>query len=425
MSSLTVGDVPAAIVRIARPLHGDDELDQLLDLVSRARIVLLGESTHGTREFFELRARLTRKLFAQHGFTALAIEGDWPDAVRVDRYIRGHGYDESAEQALESFAQFPTWMWRNDEVARLVDWLRGYNRYRLPEERAGFYGLDVYASHASSRAALAYLTHVDPEAAAAARESYACFDRAVPGPPSAPARAREEDIVDELLEMQRRRAARSGRSPSGEAWLCAIQRARLARSAPAYYRAMLAGSPEAWNLREAHMADTVSLLSEQLARGGQPAKLIVWAHNAHVGDARATAQGAAGQLTLGQLLRERYPRELSLVGFTTHDGTVECAHDWGEAPGAARVRSSLPESWEGLFHEAGIPRFMVTSAALKRGLGERVERLHRAIGAVYRPETERRSHYYAARLADQYDLVVHVDTTRAVEPLAPTRAANA
>ena len=401
----------------ARPIHGDDELEQLLDLVTHANIVLLGEATHGTHEFYDLRAQLTRKLIAERGFAAVAIEGDWPDALRVDRYVRQQGEDESAEEALASFERFPMWMWRNLEVAELVDWLHEHNRDRAPAERAGFYGLDLYSLHASMQSVLSYLDDVDPGLARRARQRYACFDQLDPQQYGMYAHMGmrddcEDEVIEQLVEMQRRRAARSGRAPSGDAWFHAIQNARVVKDAEAYYRAMFAGRTVSWNLRDTHMADTIDLLREQVGD-----KLVVWAHNSHVGDARATEMGDDGQITLGQLMRARHPDEVALVGFTTHDGTVECATDWDEPAQIERVRPSLPGSWEELFHEVELPRFFVAASALARHVGEHADRLHRAIGVVYRPETELRSHYYRARLAEQYDVIVHVDTTRAVTPL--------
>jgi erythromycin esterase-like protein len=423
MVSVPVGEVPEAVARVARPIHGDDEIDQLLDLLADANIVLLGEATHGTHEFYELRAQLTRRLIEHHGFAAVAIEGDWPDALRVDRYVRHQSDDESAEHALASFERFPTWMWRNLEVAEFVDWLHHHNRDLAPTARAGFYGLDLYSLHASMQAVLSYLDDVDPALAHRARERYACFDQLDPQQYGLHAHLGmrddcEEEVLEQLVEMQRRRAARSGRSPSGAAWFHAFQNARVVKDAEAYYRTMFAGRTASWNLRDTHMADTVDMLREQLATDrSKPAKLVVWAHNSHVGDARATELGDDGEITLGQILRMRYPDEVALLGFTTHDGTVECATDWDEPPMIERVRPSLPGSWEELFHATELARFFITSTALKRHVGENVRRLHRAIGVVYRPDTERRSHYYHARLADQYDVIVHLDTTRAVTPL--------
>jgi erythromycin esterase-like protein len=414
------GEPAASIARIARALHGDDELDQLLDLVLVAptRIVLLGESTHGTREFYEVRAALTRKLIEGHGFSALAIDADWPDALRVDRYLRGQGDDESAAAALAGFERFPAWRWRNACVAELVEWLRGWNRHRPPPERAGCYGLDLYALHASMRATLSYLAEVDPEAAARVRARYACLDHGAAGVAADPLPGDHDEevlevLVEELVEMQRRRAARSGRAPSGEAWFRAIHGTNLAHRAEAYYRALVAGAPSAFGLREVQLADTLDLLASQLARGGAPGKLVVWAHNEHVGDSRA----AARRHTLGSVLRRRHPNEVAIVGFTTSRGTVACAPEWDASPDAEDLAPAAEGSWEQLFHDTGVPRFMVTASALRRVVGEGAARPHRAIGAVYAPELERGRPDAAARLAERYDVVVHLDTTSAIEPL--------
>ncbi|HEU4734021.1 MAG TPA: erythromycin esterase family protein [Kofleriaceae bacterium] len=415
------GDGPGGIAQIARPIRGEQALDQLLDLVGTARIVLIGEASHGTHEFYDLRASLTRRLITYHGFDAVAIDGDWPDALRVDRYVRWQGDDDLAQDALCAFDRFPQWMWRNTDVAAFVDWLRSWNGQRPPEHRAGFYGLDLYSLNASIRAVLSCLDDADPAAARVARERYACLDHAGGDPEhdgvqprSVLAESYEDEVVAQLVEMQRRHAARSGRTPSGDGWFHAMQNAHVIKDAEAYYRAMLGDRGASWNLRDTHLADTLDLLAEHLGIFGRPAKLVVWAHNSHVGDARAARGGAGGELTLGQLMRQRHPGEALLIGMTTHTGAVCCAREWDGPWGPARVRPSLPGSWEELFHEAGIPRFYVTAAALGRLLGKDAERLHRAIGIIYRPENERRSHYYPARLAEQYDVVIHVDTTHAV-----------
>ncbi len=418
------GQPPPTIRSIARPIRGESDLDQLLDLVGTARIVMIGEASHGTHEFYDLRAALTRKLISQRGFAAVAIEGDWPDALRIDRYVRGHGDDESAAGALTAFERFPSWMWRNTDVAELIEWLRRWGSQRTPDRRAGFYGLDLYSLHASIRAVLSFLDEADPAAAELARERYACFGH-VGGDPEhngmrtqlGLAHSCEEEVVAQLVEMQRRHAARSGRTPGGDGWFHAMQNAHVIKDAEAYYRAMFGGHNASWNLRDTHMADTLDMLGEHLGAPGRPAKLVVWAHNSHVGDARATQLGDRGELTLGQLMRERHPGEVSLIGMTTHTGAVRCAHDWDGPARLELVRPSAPGSWEELFHDAGVARFYVTATALQRTIGERAERLHRAIGVVYRPETERGSHYYATRLADQFDLVIHIDATHAVKPL--------
>jgi erythromycin esterase-like protein len=405
-------EVSDGFSQVVCPIHGEDELDQLADLVSRSRIVLLGESTHGTREFYELRAALTRRLIAQHGFSALAIDADWPDVLPVDRYLRGLGDDESASAALASFERFPEWRWRNTEISDLVEWLRGFNHDRRPEARVGCYGLDLYALHASTRAVLSYLAELDPEAAIRARVRYACGGRAE-AELGESTEVCVEELVEELVEMQRRRSARSGRAPSGESWFRAIQGARVAHRAEAYYRALIAGASSTWSLREGEMVNTLELLSGQLAVAGAPPRIVVWTHNEHVGDARVPGRGS----TLGALLRERHPREVASVGFTTSGGTVACAHEWDGAPEVEDLPAAAAGSWEEVFHGIGIPRFMVTASALCRVVGERADRVHRALGAVYRPKIERWIHDAPARLAERYDVIVHVDATSALEPL--------
>lgn len=420
-----IGENPDAIASIARSIHGDADLDHLAELVAHKRIVLLGEATHGTHEFYDLRAALTRRLITEHGFAAVAVEGDWPDALRADRYVRNQGDDEDADSALGAFERFPRWMWRNDDVARFVEWLRTENRSRSERQRVGFYGLDLYSLHASMHAVITYLEDNDHEAAARARARYACFDHIQGDPQHYGMQAHlgvgpkcETEVVAQLVEMQLRKLARSGRSPAGDAWFHAVQQAHVVRNAEAYYRTMFAGRTASWNLRDTHMADTLDMLANHLG-DGEPAKLIVWAHNSHVGDARATEMGDDGQLTLGQIVRQRYPGETALVGFTTYSGSVIAASDWDEPACRKRVRPALPGSWEELFHETELLRFYLLAPDLRRIVGEGVERLQRAIGVVYAPQTERRSHYYHARLADELDIVVHVDATRALEPLDP------
>lgn len=435
MATGFVREIPDAMFRIARPIRGEQDLDQLLGLIGTARVVLIGDASHGSHEFYDLRGALTRKLISKRGFAAVAIEGDWPDALRVDRHVRWRGDDESAYDALAAFSRFPGWMWRNTDAAAFIEWLRAWNSHRSAECRAGFYGLDLYALHASIRAVLSFLDETNPAAMQSARAYYGSFDHAGGDPEhgrQAPFRLTdtcEAGVVAQLVEMQRRHAARSGRMPSGDSWFHAMQNARVIKDAEAYYRAMFDGRGAPWSIRDTHMADTLDLLAEHLGRKGQPASLVVWAHNLHVGDARATAMGDRGEHTLGQLMRQRHPGEVALIGMTTHTGSVRCARDWDEPALPEHVPPSLPGSWEELFHDVGAQRFYVTAASLRRIVGERVERPHRAIGVVYRPETGPRGHYYHTRLADQFDIVIHVDTTHAITPLKPappgmTRAAT-
>jgi erythromycin esterase-like protein/predicted phosphoribosyltransferase len=409
------------------------DYDSLLERAAAAQFVLIGEASHGTHEFYRERAEITKRLIEEAGFTVVAVEADWPDAYRVNRFVRGANDDSSPDEALSDFRRFPVWMWRNADVAEFVGWLRDWNE-ALPAtaSKTGFYGLDLYSLYSSMEAVVAYLDEVDPEAAERARERYACFDHFGRDPQVyayevgiGGAEPCEQEAVEQLVELQRAAAEippSNGQLDEDEHFF-AEQNARLVANAEQYYRAVFRGGAQSWNLRDGHMAETLEALVAHLERGNRQrirqgnqegpgsTKVVVWAHNSHLGDARATEMGQAGELNLGQLVRERHGREAMLVGFTTYSGTVTAASDWGGVAERKRVRPALQGSWEELFHERGEPRFMVETG----GLAGR--RLERAIGVVYRPETERFSHYFHARIGDQFDAVIHVDRTRAVEPL--------
>ncbi len=420
----------------AQPLHGGPgDLDPALALIGDASCVLIGEASHGTHDFYRVRAELSKRLIVEKGFAAIAVEADWPDAYRVNRYVHGRSADRDANAALADFKRFPGWMWRNADVLDFVGWLRAHNDLQPAPARVGFYGLDLYSLHTSIHAVLAYLDRSDPEAARRARARYACLEHAGEDPQRYGYAASfgltpvcEREVVDELIDLQRQRSRlieRDGLVAEDE-FFHAEQNARLVKNAERYYRAMFQGRVSSWNLRDEHMADTFDALRRHLARGqpqsadGAAAKLIVWAHNSHVGNARATAQGAQGELTLGQLVRERHPETTVLLGFTTHTGTVTAASDWGEPAERKRVRPSLPASYERLFHDTGLPKFFLNLHLPKLAEGLAAPRLHRAIGVIYRPDTERASHYFQTRLSLQYDGVIHLDQTRALEPLEPT-----
>jgi erythromycin esterase-like protein len=418
-----------ALRESAHPLRGAAaDYDPLLDRIGDARVVLLGEASHGTHEFYHERAQITERLIEEKGFTAVAVEADWPDAYRVNRYVRGLSDDAYAIEALADFRRFPTWMWRNTVVVEFVEWLREHNDALGPgATKVGFYGLDLYSLRASMEAVLRYLEKVDPDAAKWARARYACFDHfgedtQVYGflTGSGLAKSCEPEVVDQLVELQRHAmeyARRDGRVAEDELFY-AEQNARLVKNAEAYYRSMFLSDVSSWNLRDRHMAETLDALVAHLSRQGDRVKVVVWEHNSHLGDARATQMGQRGELNVGQLVREHYGRGAVLIGFTTHHGTVTAASDWDAPAERKQVRPALAGSYEALFHESGIPRFLLT---LHDG-GEAIvslrdPRLERAIGVIYRPETERQSHYFWARLADQFDAVLHFDETRAVEPL--------
>jgi erythromycin esterase-like protein len=415
---------------VAVPLAGSpNDYDTLLEMVGEARFVLLGEASHGTHEFYRERALITKRLIYQRGFNAVAVEADWPDAYRINRFVRGEGSDVDSVEALGGFRRFPQWMWRNADVLDFVGWLREHNDGQVfPNRKAGFYGLDLYSLHASIEAVLGYLDKVDPEAARRARQHYSCFEhfgKAIETYGYATgfglASTCEEPVVTELVALRRRAMdylQRDGQV-AADAFFCAQQNALVVRNAEEYYRNMFRREVSSWNLRDTHMMETLVSLGEHLGKlQDAPAKIVVWAHNSHLGDARATQMGERGELNLGQLVRERFGKEAVLIGFTTYTGSVTAASDWDAPAERKYVRPAHRDSYEALLHEVDTPRFFLNlrdDTGLMMHL--RSERLERAIGVIYRPETEMQSHYFQARLPDQFDAVLHFDHTRAVEPL--------
>ncbi len=404
------------------------DYDALIEAARGARFVLLGEASHGTHEFYAARAEITKRLITELGFAAVVVEADWPDAYRVNRYVRATDGANDSVDALVGFERFPQWMWRNADVLDFVGWLRAHNdALRSQELKAGFYGMDLYSLFSSIEAVLAYLDKVDPEGAQRARFRYACFDhfeedsQAYGYEASAGLAAScEAAVVGQLIELRRHAAdyaRRDGRIAADELFY-AEQNARLVTNAERYYRAMFRGHTTSWNLRDEHMAGTLDALVRHLSTGRDTPKIAVWAHNSHLGDARATRMGIGGQLNVGQLVRERYGRDALLVGFTTFTGTVSAASNWGAAVERKRVRPALPGSYESLFHEVGIPNFLLDLRSNEHVAALlSTPRLERAIGVIYRPDTERQSHYFDASLSRQFDVVLHFDDTRAVEPL--------
>jgi erythromycin esterase-like protein/predicted phosphoribosyltransferase len=432
-----VEETPADVInRVAVDApSGVPPVEALEEIIGDARIVLIGESSHGTHEFYQARAEITKWLIEEKGFDAVAAEADWPDAYRVNRYVRGLGDDESADEALSGFERFPAWMWRNVVVRDFVDWLREHNRQRAEQGGAqvGFYGLDLYSLHRSMQEVISFLDNVDPRAAARARERYACFDHTSADDGQAYGFAAafggglscERQAVEQLVEMQRNAveyARRDGLLAEDELFY-AQQNAQTVRNAEVYYRAMFGGRVSSWNLRDQHMAQTLQALQSHLGRHrqGEPGRIVVWAHNSHVGDARATEVGSDGQLTVGQLAREHYGEESRLIGLTTYTGTVTAASEWGGMAERKVVRPALNGSVEEMFHETGRQAFLV-SPMISRDAAEPLDavRLGRAIGVIYLPATERQSHYYHVRTGDQFDAVIHIDNTRALEPLETT-----
>lgn len=441
----------SAIDELRREAHtfgSGQDLDFLMQQIGDASIVLLGEATHGTQEFYSMRAEISKRLILSKGFDAIAVEADWPDALHISRYILGSPRKETgavppqdrsdpagktAGEALRGFQRFPRWMWRNTEIVDLVGWLRRHNlSIDKPERRVGFFGLDLYSLRQSMEAVVRYLEQVDPEAARNARARYSCFDHLAEDPQRYGYAATfglrkdcEEEVVRQLVALTSNvegYLAHDGQATADELFY-AQQNARVAQNAEAYYRTMFMGRDESWNLRDTHMAETLAEIREHIGRRkGSPAKIIVWAHNSHIGDARATEMGDHGQLNLGQLVRQQYSSDdCFLLGFSTHTGTVTAASDWDSPAERKNVRPSRPDSFERLLHDVGLGNFLVPirgNDKITEVLNER--RLERAIGVVYLPESERISHYFHAAMGQQFDAVIHCDETTALRPLDPS-----
>jgi erythromycin esterase-like protein len=419
--------------REAIPLRRDEisDYDPLLEFIGEARFVLIGEASHGTHEFYRERAQITKRLIREKGFTGVAVEADFPDANRLNRYVNGSDVDADAVEAMGSFERFPAWMWRNADVLDFIGWLRSHNDDLLENQRkTGFYGLDLYSLHASIDAVLTYLQKIDPEGAARARMRYSCFDHF--GKDSQRygyatglgiSESCESEVVSQLTELHERsiELARRDGQVAADDFFYAEQNARLVKNAEHYYRMMYRSDVSSWNLRDQHMMETLVALDSHLSDPNKKAKIVVWEHNSHLGDARATEMGKSGEWNVGQLARERYGNESVLIGFTTHAGTVTAATDWGGSAERKNVRPSLAGSYESIFHHTGMNRFLLL---MPQGspLSETLKspRLERAIGVIYRPDTERQSHYFHSSLSRQFDAVIHIDETRAVEPLERT-----
>lgn len=407
---------------------GSGDYDGLIERVGGSRLVLIGEASHGTHEFYAERARITRRLIEELGFAAVAIEGDWPDAWHVNRYVRGLTAHDDPLRALAGFRRFPVWMWRNTVLLEFISWMRDHNsRIAEPAGRAGFYGLDLYSLYESIDAVLEYLDLVDPAAADRARLRYSCFEtfgglsqrygREAALGVSEPCR---REAVAQLVDLRKRRtrSLRHDGFNREDEFIHAELNAQAVIDAEEYYRSMFSDPHGSWNLRDRHMADTLDRLIAHLDTHGGEGKVVVWAHNSHVGDSRANEMGERGELTLGRLARERHGSDAVAVGMTTFSGSVTASADWGMAGLRRNVRPALEGSLEHLFHSSGLDSFIVIPER-GSGIAQRLSqpRLERAIGVVYRPQTERESHYRWGRASDEFDAIIHIDETRALAPL--------
>jgi erythromycin esterase-like protein len=406
----------------ARPIRTAADLDPLMERIGDARYVLLGEASHGTSEFYTWRAEITKRLITEKGFTTIGVEGDWPDCFRVNRYVKGReGSGRSAEEVLHAFDRWPTWMWANREVQHFAEWLRQFNQRRGEEQRVGFYGLDVYSLWDSMREVIAYLNRVDPSAVAAARRAYNCFEpyaedeqeyaRATALVPT----SCEDETVAVLSAL--RRGAASYREDGREGFFDAEQNALVARNAERYYRAMVRGGPQSWNVRDTHMVETLDRLT---AHHGKACKAVVWEHNTHVGDARYTDMARHGMVNVGELVRREHEEEgVVIVGFGSHRGTVIAASEWGAPMQRMRVPAARPKSFEAELLDAGVGNFLLTfEDAADGGIAGLDEPIgHRAIGVVYDPDHERWGNYVPTVVPGRYDAFIYIEESRALDPL--------
>ncbi len=427
----TEQDLAAYVHRIAYPLRTDDvaDYDPLLDMIGDARIVMIGEASHGTHEFYRERALITRRLIEEKGFAAVAVEGDWPEWYAVNRYVRGG--DGTGHDALAHFTVYPTWMWGNLDTLHFVEWLRRHNANHpstLPQ--VGCYGLDLYSLFASIEAVVRYLDSVDPQAAQAARDRYACFepfngnkDVYAYSAGLGIVESCEDQAIAMLQDLRERRAELVPKSPD-DSYFNAVMSAEVARDSERYYRAMYRSDEQSWNLRDTHMVNTLDQLLDHL---GSRSRVVVWEHNTHIGDFRYTTD-ADDMVNVGQLVRERHPGESVAVGFGTFEGSVTASRAWGDRPERMPVPRAQFGSFDSVFHDVGMSRFLLLTRPLRdehHADGLKEYRGQRAIGVVYRPEYEA-GNYVPTDLAERYDAYIHIDVTRAVKPLAiePTWGAS-
>jgi len=431
----------AAIKKYAIPMGGALlDYDSIIDAAKDKQLVMIGEASHGTKEFYRARAEITQRLIQEAGFDAVAVEADWPDAYTVNRYVSNPQIKSSSERALKDFKRFPTWMWRNAEVMHFIEWLFAYNythHLYKPEtiHTIGFYGLDLYSMSTSVHAVIDYLDKVDPAAASQARKRYSCLDHFLDKPQGSfdvtgyaaafgLSKSCEQEIITQLIELQKN--AFNYMIQDGliakEEYFCAEQNAKLVKNAELYYRAMFSGRPNSWNVRDQHMFETLEDLAAHVGKQRKrDARIVVWAHNSHVGNAAATDMSRRGQLNIGQLVRNKYGKNSLLVGFSTCRGTVTAASDWDAPIERKRIREPLPNSYEEVFHQVNYKQFMLNLQDNNVAVDLLMEpRLQRAIGVIYRPENERQSHYYSSCLPEQFDFLLHYDETHAVKPLQTT-----
>ena len=410
----------------------NNDYQPLIDYIGDAQCVLLGEATHGTKEFYQMRATITQELIKQKGFNALCLEADWPDTYRINRYIKGQKTDQNSMHALDGFQRFPQWMWRNTQMVDLVGWLYRHNAALSDNKKVGVFGLDLYSLYSSIDEVLKYLDKTDPAAAERARKRYNClmlyhgnaqqygyattFDIAS---------SCQQKVVEQLMDLRASalELVRHDGQKAMDDFFYAERNSVLIKNAEEYYRSLFFSNPAAsWNIRDTHMMETAQAILAHLKQTNPSPKIIIWAHNSHIGNAHATQMGKQGEINIGHLMKAHYGDNAKLIGFTTYSGTVSAASDWDGPVERKIVRPALPNSYEALLHEVNLPQFLLLFEDKEVVQALAKERLERAIGVIYRPETERLSHYFSAQLSSQFDAIIHCDQTTAVEPLEKTPA---
>ncbi len=413
-------DAVSSIRRWSYPLDSQDDLAPLYNRIGDARIVMLGEASHGTNEYYTWRAQITKKLIEEKGFNLIAVEGDWPDCYRLNRYIKNyHGSGSNAFDVLKQFNRWPTWMWANWEMVALAEWLQQHNKDLPLHKKTGFYGLDVYSLWESMESIMQYLKKTDPGALEIAEEAYQCFEPYRREEGSSYARASQfvpelcqDEVVHLLREIQNRLPLYNS---DPENVFSAEQNALVMVNAEKYYRSMVKGGPHSWNVRDKHMADTLERL---LKFHGEDSKIIVWEHNTHIGDARATDMTDEGMYNIGELARLQHnDRGVVLVGFGSYKGTVMAGNHWGANMQRMKMPPAIKDSWEYLLHKAGAQDKLLLMDDFMNDTFMESHIGHRAIGVVYNPEYEKYGNYVPSILPFRYDAFIYIDETNALNPL--------
>jgi erythromycin esterase-like protein len=407
-----------------------ESIGSLAQHLSHKKVVLIGEATHGTHEFYQYRAQITQELIQNHNFNIVAIEADWPDTYQINNYIKGFQSFNSEVEAFSGFKRFPSWMWRNKEVLEFVTWLKSYNESSISsQEKVGFYGIDLYSLFSSIEAVIQYLKSIDPKAAQRALERYSCFDHYNKEGQDYGLATHyglkedcQEEVISQLIELEQQNYNNlaSSNIENREAFFSALQNARTIKSAEVYYRAMFKTPVLSWNIRDQHMFEVLTHLIHYFnSHLSVPPKAIVWAHNSHIGNAAATESKLRHELNIGQLVKERYGDDAFLLGFTTYKGTVIAAREWDSPAEQREVKRALAGSWEDLFHQLSLPEFLLLldNSETQTILRDMEPKLQRAIGVIYRPETERQSHYFYSHISSQFDGLIHIDQTSALSPI--------